>query len=97
MIWLFIYVLAISLYDLRTRRIPNWYTLPLIIAGMVEALRRAWLPAICLIRSDFWLPSFTLFSFSDLRYRQINSVAILPLFGFQSLSWDKGGSRQKNE
>ncbi len=35
MIWLFIYVLAISLYDLRTRRIPNWYTFPLIIAGMI--------------------------------------------------------------
>lgn len=35
MIWLFIYVLAISLYDLRTRRIPNWYTFPLIVAGMI--------------------------------------------------------------
>jgi Flp pilus assembly protein protease CpaA len=35
MTWLFIYVLAISLYDLRTRRIPNWYTLPLILAGMI--------------------------------------------------------------
>lgn len=35
MIWLFIYVLAISLYDLHTRRIPNWYTFPLIVAGMV--------------------------------------------------------------
>lgn len=35
MTWLLIYVSAISLYDLRTRRIPNWYTLPLITAGMI--------------------------------------------------------------
>ena len=28
-------VLAASLYDLRTRRIPNWVTLPLLAAGMV--------------------------------------------------------------
>jgi Flp pilus assembly protein protease CpaA len=35
MLWLFIYTLAISLYDLRTGRIPNWCTLPLIIAGLI--------------------------------------------------------------
>ena len=35
MIWLFIFVLAISLYDLHTRRIPNWCTLPLLIAGLL--------------------------------------------------------------
>ena len=35
MTWLLIYVLAISLYDLRTRRIPNWATFPLILAGLV--------------------------------------------------------------
>jgi len=35
MIWLFIYLLAVSLYDLHTSRIPNWCTLPLIIAGMI--------------------------------------------------------------
>ena len=35
MIWLFMYVLAISLNDLRTRRIPNWYTIPLIITGLI--------------------------------------------------------------
>ena len=35
MIWLFIYVLAISLFDLRTHRIPNGYTLPLIVIGMI--------------------------------------------------------------
>jgi prepilin signal peptidase PulO-like enzyme (type II secretory pathway) len=36
MIWLFIYVITISLYDLRTRRIPNWYTLPLIFADWLH-------------------------------------------------------------
>ena len=35
MIWLFIYALVIGLYDLRTRRIPNWYTIPLIVAGVI--------------------------------------------------------------
>ncbi|MBI5955092.1 MAG: prepilin peptidase [Chloroflexi bacterium] len=35
MIWLLIYVSAISLCDLRTRRIPNWYTLPILLAGFI--------------------------------------------------------------
>jgi Flp pilus assembly protein protease CpaA len=35
MIWLFIYVLALSLYDLRTKGVPNWATLPLLTAGIV--------------------------------------------------------------
>ncbi len=35
MIWLLIYVLTISLYDLHTCRIPNWYTFPLIAAGLI--------------------------------------------------------------
>ena len=35
MIWLLIYLLLVSLYDLRTHRIPNWCTMPLIIAGMI--------------------------------------------------------------
>ena len=35
MIWLFLYALAISMYDLHTRRIPNWYTLPLIVCGLI--------------------------------------------------------------
>ncbi|GER79109.1 MAG: hypothetical protein DPW21_00750 [Anaerolineae bacterium] len=34
MTWLFLYAFALSLYDLRTRRIPNWATLPLIVAGL---------------------------------------------------------------
>jgi len=35
MTWLSLYVLALSLYDLRTRRIPNWATFPLILAGLI--------------------------------------------------------------
>ena len=35
MTWLLIYVLALSLYDLYTRRIPNWATFPLIAAGSI--------------------------------------------------------------
>lgn len=35
MIWLSLYVLALSLYDLRARRIPNWATFPLIVAGFI--------------------------------------------------------------
>ena len=53
MIWLLIYVLAISLYDLRTRRIPNWYTFPLFIAGMVAHFPGSF---------DVWLASFALVS-----------------------------------
>jgi Flp pilus assembly protein protease CpaA len=51
MIWLCIYALAISLYDLRTRRIPNWYTLPLVLSGMI-----AHFPG----HLDVWLASFIL-------------------------------------
>jgi Flp pilus assembly protein protease CpaA len=35
MIWLFVYALAISVYDLRTGKIPNWTTLPVLAAGML--------------------------------------------------------------
>lgn len=35
MIWLLFYLLAISLYDLHTHRIPNWCTLPLMLTGLV--------------------------------------------------------------
>lgn len=34
MIWLLIFVLSVSGYDLRTHRIPNWATLPLLVAGL---------------------------------------------------------------
>lgn len=51
MIWLLFYLLAVSLYDLRTRRIPNWSTFPLILAGMI-----AHLPG----HMDLWLACFLL-------------------------------------
>jgi Flp pilus assembly protein protease CpaA len=35
MIWLFIFVLAVSTYDIGTHRIPNGCTLPLIVLGVV--------------------------------------------------------------
>jgi Flp pilus assembly protein protease CpaA len=53
MTWLLIYLLAVSLYDLRTRRIPNWCTLALIIAGMI-----AHFPG----HMDLWLVCFLLVS-----------------------------------
>ncbi len=52
MTWLLLYVLALSLYDLRTRRIPNWATLPLFLAGFV-----AHFPG----TPDVWLASLGLF------------------------------------
>ncbi len=38
MSWLFLFVLAVavSLYDARTGRIPNWLTLPLLLMGAVR-------------------------------------------------------------
>ena len=53
MIWLLIYVLVIGLYDLRTRRIPNWYTLPLILVGIISHF-----PG----HLDVWFASFALLS-----------------------------------
>jgi len=35
MTWLLLFVLSLSLHDLRTRRIPNWATFPLIVAGFI--------------------------------------------------------------
>ena len=35
MTWLLLYALALRLYDLRTRRIPNWATFPLVVAGLI--------------------------------------------------------------
>ena len=52
MIWLLIYVLALSLYDLRTRRIPNWATLPLIMAGLIAHFPSS---------PEIWLASLGLF------------------------------------
>ena len=34
--WLLVMLsISISLYDLRTKRIPNWVTLPLMVAGLI--------------------------------------------------------------
>lgn len=52
MTWLLLYVLALSLYDLSARRIPNWATLPLILAGFV-----AHFPA----TPEIWFASLGLF------------------------------------
>lgn len=52
MVWLFIFVLTISLYDLRARRIPNWCTFPLIAFGLLIHFPRhldVWLASLILI------------------------------------------------
>ena len=49
--WLLMYALAISLYDLCARRVPNWYTLPILIAGLI-----AHFPG----NLDLWLASLVL-------------------------------------
>ena len=33
--WLLLFLLLLSLYDLRTGKIPNWATLPLLLAGVI--------------------------------------------------------------
>ena len=53
MTWLLFYILAVSLYDMRIRSIPNWCTLPLIIAGMIANF-----PG----HMDLWLVCFLLVS-----------------------------------
>jgi Flp pilus assembly protein protease CpaA len=35
MIWLWIYAFSLSLYDLRTHRIPNWANVPLLLTGLL--------------------------------------------------------------
>jgi Flp pilus assembly protein protease CpaA len=53
MTWLLIFILAVSLYDWRTRRIPNWCTLPVIMAGMIAHFPGS---------LDLWLACFLLVS-----------------------------------
>jgi Flp pilus assembly protein protease CpaA len=53
MICLLTFVITVSIYDLRTRRISNWCTLPLIVTGLILHL-----PG----RVELWLASFFLFS-----------------------------------
>jgi len=52
MTWLLLYALLLSLYDLRTHRIPNWATFPLIAAGFI-----AHIPGY----PDIWFASIGLF------------------------------------
>lgn len=55
MIWLLFYLLAVARYDLRSRRIPNWCTVPLILAGMIAHFPGSfnlWL--ICFLLVSFW-------------------------------------------
>lgn len=52
MIWLLFYLLAVTVYDLRTQHIPNWSTYPLILAGMF-----AHFPG----HMDLWLACILLF------------------------------------
>lgn len=49
---LFILVIAVSLYDLRTSKVPNWVTLPILGAGVM-----AHFPG----TSDLWLACLTIF------------------------------------
>ena len=49
---MFIFVIAISIYDLQTRRIPNWCSIPLLIAGLI-----AHFPG----TPDLWFASLFLF------------------------------------
>ena len=52
---LLFYILLISLYDMRTHRIPNWCTLPVILAGMIAhfpGILDTWL--ICLLLVSAW-------------------------------------------
>ncbi len=53
MTWLLFYLLAVTLYDLRSRRIPNWCTLPVIMAGVFVHF-----PG----HMDLWLACFLLLS-----------------------------------
>lgn len=51
MLWLFLYAFVISLYDLRTRRTPNWATLSILVAGLIAHFPGS---------LDLWLATLTL-------------------------------------
>ncbi len=53
MIWLLIYTFAISLYDIRASRVPNWVTLPVLLSGLITHFPGSF---------DLWLASFALMS-----------------------------------
>jgi Flp pilus assembly protein protease CpaA len=69
MIWLFLYVFAISLYDLRTRRIPNWYTIPILMIGMLVNFPGT---------PGLWLASFILFAAWDGHWMGAGDVTLHP-------------------
>ncbi len=52
MVWLLLYALLLSMYDLRTRHIPNWAIIPLFIAGFIAHFPGS---------PDVWLASLGLF------------------------------------
>jgi Flp pilus assembly protein protease CpaA len=62
MLVLLLYTLALSLYDLRTGKVPNWATLPLLIAGFLTHFPGT-LPV--------WIAS--LFVFTAWYYRQMGA------------------------
>ena len=54
-VFLLILVLCLAAYDVRTKRVPNWVTLPLLIAGLVlhyPGLPLTWLA--CLLLFSGW-------------------------------------------
>lgn len=53
MIWLLIYAFAIGLQDMRTSRVPNWVTLPVLLSGLIAHFPGSF---------DLWLASFALIS-----------------------------------
>ncbi|MFT3892755.1 MAG: A24 family peptidase [Anaerolineales bacterium] len=48
-----IFLLTISIYDLRTHRIPNWCSIPLIVTGLILHFPGC---------AELWLASFFLFT-----------------------------------
>lgn len=86
MLWLFIFALAISLYDRRTRRIPNWATLPILLVGLIAHFPGS---------LDSWLASLTLLLAWGSKWMGGGDVklwlailwALPPVFSAQTLPW----------
>ncbi len=86
MLWLFIYAFVISLYDWRTRRIPNWATLPILAAGLMTHFPGS---------LDLWLASLTLLlawgsnwmGGGDVKLWLAILWALRPEFSAQALPW----------
>ena len=55
MLWLFLYVVIASLYDLRTGKVPNWATLPILFAGIIAHFPGSFaIGALCVIVFIAW-------------------------------------------